>query len=331
MSEPLTNPTPYYRLDPDRVLQAIESTGLRCDGHLMALNSYENRVYQVGIEDEAPLVAKFYRPGRWSDDQILEEHQFSLALAEAEIPLVPPLLIKRQSLHHHEGFRFTLFARRGGQAPELDQKETRLWLGRFLARIHALGATASFQHRLNFDLDQMFQAALDTLEQGQWLPAHLEAPFFSLAKDLKNHLDAGIKAAGTYPIIRIHGDCHPGNILWRDGPFFVDLDDCRNGPAIQDLWMLLSGDALEMALQLQDILEGYEQFHHFNPAELHLIEPLRTLRMLHQAAWVANRWQDPAFPLAFPWFEENRYWEDLILGLREQLSRMQEPVIQLAL
>jgi len=321
--------TPYYRLDPDTIIQAIETTGLLCDGHLLALNSYENRVYQVGIEDAEPLVTKFYRPGRWTDEQILEEHAFSLEIAEAEIPLIPPMTINGQTLHEHEGFRFALFERRGGHAPELDRKETRVWLGRFLGRIHAIGAARPFHLRPEMTIENYGHDAIKTLADGQWLPPHLETAFFSLARDLMAFVEASFQRAGKFGIIRLHGDCHPGNILWRDGPFFVDLDDCRSGPAIQDLWMLLSGEPQEMTAQMEDVLDGYNQFHTFNLQELHLIEALRTLRMLHYAAWLAKRWEDPAFPMAFPWFGETRYWEDLVLSLREQLGRMQEPAIQL--
>ena len=321
--------TPYYRLDPDTVIQAIESTGLECDGRLLALNSYENRVYQVGIEEMLPLVTKFYRPGRWSDAQILEEHSFSLEVADAEIPLVPPMEINGQTLHEHDGFRFALFERRGGHAPELDQKDTRIWLGRFLGRIHAIGAASDFETRPELTIDSFGQEPVKALLEGQWLPPHLETAFSSLSADLLTSIEAAFERSGEYTKIRLHGDCHPGNILWRDGPLFVDLDDCRSGPAIQDLWMLLSGDANEMAGQMKDVLEGYTQFHHLNRRELGLIEALRTLRMLHHAAWLAKRWQDPAFPIAFPWFGEPRYWEDLILSLREQLGRMHEPPIQI--
>ncbi len=323
------NDTPYYRLNPDAVLQAIESTGLQCDGRLLALNSYENRVYQVGIEDSEPLVTKFYRPGRWSDEQILEEHDFALEIAAAEIPLVPPLRINGQTLLEHSGFRFALFERRGGHAPELDQKETRVWLGRFLGRIHAVGAARPFPSRPELTIDSFGHRAVDALLAGQWLPAHLETAFSSLASDLMTSIMHAFERAGTFRSIRLHGDCHPGNILWRDGPLFVDLDDCRSGPAVQDLWMLLSGDNHEMAMQMRDVLDGYTQFHDFDLRELQLIEALRTLRMLHHAAWLAKRWQDPAFPIAFPWFGEPRYWEDLVLSLREQLGRMQEAAIEI--
>jgi Ser/Thr protein kinase RdoA (MazF antagonist) len=321
--------TPYYRLDPEELIKLVESTGLLCDGRLLALNSYENRVYQVGIEDSKPLIIKVYRPGRWTNEQILEEHTFALEIAEEEIPLVPPMSINGQTLHEHNGFRFAMFERHGGHAPELDQKNTRIWLGRFLGRIHAVGADKSFHSRPALTIKSFGYEPVKELVEGRWLPPHLETAFTSLADDLLISIEASYKRAGKFSKIRLHGDCHPGNILWRDGPLFVDLDDCRSGPAIQDLWMLLSGDSHEMAGQMKDVLEGYTQFYQFNLRELNLIEALRTLRMLHHAAWLAKRWQDPAFPIAFPWFGEPRYWEDLILGLREQLGRMQEEPIQI--
>jgi len=329
MHYPSDTDTPYYRLDPDTVIQAIESVGLECDGRLLALNSYENRVYQVGIEDALPLVTKFYRPGRWSDAQILEEHEFSLEIANAEIPLIPPLEINGKTLQEYDGFRFALFERRGGHAPELEQKDTRIWLGRFLGRIHAIGAARPFKTRPQLTIESFGHEPVKALLDGQWLPPHLETAFSSLSTDLLTSIEAAYERSGEFSNIRLHGDCHPGNILWRDGPLFVDLDDCRSGPAIQDLWMLLSGEPHEMAMQMKDVLEGYTQFHHFNHRELGLIEALRTLRMLHHAAWLAKRWQDPAFPIAFPWFGEPRYWEDLILSLREQLGRMHEPPLQI--
>jgi len=321
--------TPYYRLDPDTVIAAVETTGLACDGRLLALNSYENRVYQVGIEDGAPLVAKFYRPARWTDEQIIEEHTFSLEIAAAEIPLVPPLKIRGTTLHAHEGFRFALFERRGGHAPELEDRETRLWLGRYLGRLHAVGASRPFRHRPELTAGRYGNDSIATILDGHWLPPHVENAFASLADDLMRSIRAAQERAGHVLSIRLHGDCHPGNILWRDGPFFVDMDDCQSGPAVQDLWMLLSGDPDEMAVQMKDILDGYREFHSFNTRELHLIEALRTLRMLHHSAWLARRWEDPAFPIAFPWFGEPRYWEDMVLSLREQLARLQEPAIEL--
>ena len=321
--------TPYYRLDPEQLIKLIESTGLLCDGRLQALNSYENRVYQVGIEDSLPLIAKVYRPGRWTDAQILEEHAFALELADADIPLIPPLEINGQTLHDHDGFRIALFERRGGHAPELDRKETRVWLGRMLGRIHAVGSEKPFNYRPELTIDSFGREAVKELLENNWVPPHLETAFSSLTTDLITSIEASFERAGKFSRIRLHGDCHPGNILWRDGPLFVDLDDCRSGPAVQDLWMLLSGETYEMAEQMKDVLEGYTQFQHFNLRELNLIEALRTLRMLHHAAWLAKRWQDPAFPIAFPWFGEPRYWEDLVLGLREQLGRMQEQPLQL--
>jgi Ser/Thr protein kinase RdoA (MazF antagonist) len=321
--------TPYYKLDPDTVISAIESTGLICDGRQLALNSYENRVYQVGLEEALPVVAKFYRPGRWTDEQILEEHEFSAEIVEAEIPLVPPMVINGQTLHQHDGFRFAVFERRGGHAPEMERKDTRLWLGRFMGRLHAVGASKPFKVRPALTPERFGRESIETILKDNWLPAHIETAFSTLATDLMTSIEAAYERAGDVENIRLHGDCHQGNILWRDGPFFVDLDDCQSGPAIQDLWMLLSGEPPEMALQLKDVLDGYKEFHHFRHAEIQLIEALRTLRMLHHSAWLARRWEDPAFPIAFPWFGEPRYWEDMVLSLREQLSRMQEPALEL--
>lgn len=321
--------TPYYRLDPDTVLHAVDSTGLVSDGRLLALNSYENRVYQVGIEGADPVIAKFYRPGRWSDEQILEEHSFSLELAEREIPLIAPTRIGNRTLFHHDGFRLALFKRQGGHPPELGDRETRLWLGRFIGRIHAVGKSKSFVSRPALTPDRFGDDSIATIREGRWLPPHMESAFYSLADDLMLRIRGAYERCSGIRTIRLHGDCHPGNLLWRDGPYFVDMDDCQSGPAIQDLWMLLSGDAVEMAMQLADIVEGYRQFCDFDTRELYLIEALRTLRMLHHAAWLARRWEDPAFPIAFPWFDSPRYWEDLVLNLREQLSALQEPSISL--
>ena len=324
MNETADQTTPYYRLDPDTVLQSVESTGLITDGRLLALNSYENRVYQVGIEEQQPVIVKFYRPGRWSDEQILEEHAFSLELEQAEIPLIAPTVVGGETLFHHGGFRFTLFRRQGGHAPELEDRETRLWLGRFIGRIHAVGRIQPFEYRPALTPEAYGDESIRTLIEDRWIPAHLENAFESLAHDLMVQVRHTWKRAGTFRRIRLHGDLHLGNLLWRDGPFFVDLDDCRSGPAMQDLWMLLSGDRHEMEQQLADVLEGYTQFCSFDRRELHLTEALRTLRMLHHAAWLARRWEDPAFPAAFPWFDDARYWEDLVLGLREQLAALQE-------
>ncbi|MGA7801100.1 MAG: serine/threonine protein kinase [Gammaproteobacteria bacterium] len=318
---------PYHQLGPDTVLAAVESCGYCTDGRFLALNSYENRVYQIGLEDQPPLVAKFYRPGRWNDAAILEEHHFALELAEREIPMVAPLTDSAgATLHGYQGFRFALFPRRGGRWPELDVRDNRLWLGRFIGRIHAVGAARPFQHRPALDTQSFGVESVRFVLQNGLLPAHMEEAYRTLTEDLLRQIETRFEMVGTTRRLRLHGDCHPGNILWTDaGPHFVDLDDCRSGPAVQDLWMLLSGPREEMALQLGDILEGYTQFFDFDPLELHLIEPLRTLRMLHYAAWLARRWSDPAFPMAFPWFGLPRYWEDHVLALREQAAALDEP------
>lgn len=320
---------PFDALGPDQVLDAVESAGFRCDGRFLALNSYENRVYQVGQEDAAPLVAKFYRPGRWSDAAIREEHAFSLELAAADIPVVAPLEVGGDTLLKHGGFRFAVFPRRGGRWPELGDPDTREWLGRFLGRLHARGAVRDFQHRPVLDVQTMGVEPFRYLQAADLIPAYLMPAYTTLVDELLERIVACYQRAGAIGLIRLHGDCHPGNILWTDaGPHFVDLDDCRTGPAIQDLWMLLSGERAEQSLQLSDILAGYEEFHDFDRRELHLVEALRTLRMIHYAAWLASRWQDPAFPQAFPWFGSDRYWEEHVLALREQAALLEELPLQ---
>lgn len=322
---------PYQNLSPDAVLDAVESTGRVSDGRLLALNSYENRVYQVGIEGGEPVVAKFYRPGRWRDDAIGEEHAFALELAGHEIPVVAPLVDRGVSLHHSrpDGFRFALFPRRGGRAPEPDDLDHLNWIGRFIGRIHAVGAARRFEHRPTVSIDAYALAARDWLLAHRCIPADVLPAWTTTVDALLPRLDAAFRRAGTPAQIRLHGDCHLGNILWTDaGPHFVDLDDCRTGPAIQDLWMLLSGDRRDMTLQLAEVIDGYEEFHDFDRRELHLVEALRAMRMLHHSAWLAQRWEDPAFPAAFPWFGAQRYWEEQILGLREQLALLDEPALE---
>ncbi len=321
---------PYQDLSPDAVLDAVEATGRECDGRLLALNSYENRVYQVGVHDGPPIVAKFYRPGRWSDEAIADEHAFTLELAELEIPVVAPIADDAVTLHRHAGFRFALFPRRGGRAPEPGDPDQLNWIGRFLGRIHAAGAAHVFTHRPSVDVASYAVAARDWLLEHDSIPNDLLPAWRSTVDDLLPRLDAAFARAGDYARIRLHGDCHMGNILWTDaGPHFVDLDDCRNGPAVQDLWMLLSGDRTEMTAQMIEVLDGYEDFMDFDPRELHLIEALRTMRMLHHAAWIAQRWDDPAFPAAFPWFGGQRFWEEQVLGLREQTALLDEPPLRL--
>ncbi len=322
-------PPPYDALTPDLLLNALEGIGLRCDGRLLALNSYENRVYQVGIEDDTPVITKFYRPARWSPEAIQEEHDFAHELLEREIPVVAPLRdASGKSLHEYAGFLFAVYPRQGGRWPDLDRREERVWMGRFLGRIHAVGMSRRFEHRPRLDVDSFGREPRDFLLQQNIIPDYLLGAYHSLVDDLLDSIARRFEALGPVRNIRLHGDCHPGNILWTDsGPHFVDLDDCRMGPAIQDLWMLLSGDREEMAQQLGALLEGYQDFADFDYSQLGLIEPLRTLRIIHYAGWLARRADDPAFQQAFPWFYGPRYWEEHILALREQAAALDEPVI----
>lgn len=317
---------PYADLTPDCLLNAIDSLGMCCDGRLLQLNSFENRVYQVGLEDGSQRIAKFYRPGRWSDAAILEEHAFTLELAEREIPVVPPLSFNGQTLHHWEGHRFALFAKQGGRPPDLEREETLEWLGRFLGRIHAVGASCEYQARPALDIQSFGIEPRNFLVAGDWLPEELRLAWISVADQALDGVSSAYQRAGNFQLLRLHGDCHPGNLLWTDdGPHFVDFDDSRSGPAVQDLWMLLSGNDVDMRGQLTALLRGYETFHEFDDRELPLVEALRTLRLIHYSAWIARRWHDPAFPAAFPWFGSVRYWQDRILELREQVALMQEP------
>lgn len=316
---------PYELLTPDLVLDAVEACGYLSDARILALNSYENRVYQVGIEGRTPLIAKFYRPERWSDAQILEEHQFTQALKELEISVVPPLAdAAGQTLREYRGFRFALYPRQGGHAPNLDDFDALLSLGRSLGRIHALGQTQSFAARPALNVQSFGRDSYQFLLDNAFIPASLRESYRSLGADLLKGCEA-IFARVKYRPIRLHGDCHPGNILWRDEPHFVDFDDARMGPAIQDLWMLLSGERDQQTAQLGELLEGYREFCDFDLAELQLIEALRSLRIMHYSAWLARRWSDPAFPHHFPWFNTERYWGEHILELREQLAALQEP------
>ena len=330
------NSKPYENLTPDAVLDALESVGLRGDGRLLALNSYENRVYQVSLEDDfgegtgAPsspvvVVAKFYRPERWSDAQILEDHAFSLELFQREIPVVAPLEIGGGSLHHFSGSRFAVFPRRGGRAPELEDEKVLEWIGRFLGRIHAVGATRPFKLRPALNLETFGTEPRDWLLASGMLPEDLQNAWATTIDLALRGVRQCFERTDNITSLRLHGDCHVGNILWtHEGPHFVDLDDARMGPAVQDLWMLLAGDRETAGRQLRALVEGYEQFHAFNREELGLIEALRTLRLIHYSAWLARRWEDPAFPAAFPWFGTTRYWQDRILELREQTSNMDE-------
>lgn len=315
---------PYSELSPEIVLDAIEAVGYHCDGRVLALNSYENRVYQIGLEEGDPLVAKFYRPQRWADAAILEEHAFSLQLAAQEIPVVAPLVRAGQTLHEHHGYRYALFPRRGGHWPELGNAEEREWTGRFLGRIHAVGRAGTFSARGRLSIETLGWEARDVVLDGGWLPDYLEDKYADLTADLLEAVEAQALDWGGARVGRILGDCHRGNILWTPaGPHFVDLDDCLTGPAVQDLWMLLSGATSQMRTELIDLLKGYEQFCDFDRSELRLVEPLRTLRMIHYSAWLARRWNDPAFPQAFPWFAEPRYWEEHYRALQDQLATLE--------
>ena len=319
-------PQDFSTLPPDCVLNALESIGFRSDGRLLALNSYENRVYQIGMDEGAPLVAKFYRPGRWTDAAILEEHAFVQELAEREIPVVPALALDGITLHHFEGFRFAVFPKHGGRAPELEDSNTLEWMGRFLGRIHAIGALKPFQERPTLDIASFGEQPRDFLLAHAFIPAELDAAYRSAVNQALDSVRHCFARAGEVRALRLHGDCHVGNVLWTDdGPHFVDFDDSRMGPAVQDLWMLLSGERADRVRQLADVLAGYEDFCDFDARELHLVEALRTLRLIHYAAWLAQRWDDPAFKQAFPWFNTQRYWQDRVLELREQIALMDEP------
>ncbi len=321
---------PYELLTPDVVLDALSSVGLHGDGRLLGLSSYENRVYQIQLEDpyegNDSVVAKFYRPGRWSDAQILEEHGFAAELMAAEIPAVGPLVLGGRTLHHHAGFGFSVSPRKGGRRPELDDFEVLEWIGRFLARIHTVGAGSAFAVRPALDVQTFAVEPRDWLLAHDGIPLDVQGAWVKRCDEAIAMISAMLEANPARRI-RLHGDCHPGNILWTpdQGPHFVDLDDACTGPAVQDLWMLLSGERRDQTGQLSALLDGYEQFREFDRRELALIEPLRTLRMIHYSAWLARRWDDPAFPPTFPWFGSSDYWQGQVQMLEEQLEAMAEP------
>ena len=323
----MTTPTdtPFATLSPERVLDSVDAAGFLTNGRLLALNSYENRVWRVGLEDGTFLIGKFYRSGRWSDAAILEEHAFALELAAAELPVVPPLVVNGQTLLKDADLRYALFPNRPGRAPELDDPDTLRWIGRFLGRIHGRGGAARFRHRPRLTIARLGEESVRDVLAGPHLPAELRPAYQAATAAALDQVRAIFDAVGTVREIRLHGDCHHGNILWTEsGPHFVDLDDCMQGPAVQDLWMLLSGSRDDMTRQLAVLLEGYEDFAEFDRVEIGLIEALRTLRILHYAAWLARRWADPAFPANFPWFDSPRYWQDHVLALREQLGAMDD-------
>jgi Ser/Thr protein kinase RdoA (MazF antagonist) len=334
---------PYEQLTPDTVLDALASVGLYGDGRLTALSSYENRVYQASLEDAATdtglaagqqVVLKFYRPGRWSAAQILEEHAFAAELMAAEIPMVGPLALQGRTLHRHAGFDFSVSPRRGGRRPELEDSDVLEWIGRFMGRIHTVGATRPFAHRPALTPLTFGHASRMLLLEGEHLPLDMASRWeraFNEAMMVAQGVWDEVAGQGALQTLRLHGDCHPGNILWTPegspgaGPHFVDLDDARTGPAVQDLWMLLSGERAQQLQQLGALVDGYEEFHEFDRRELRLIEVLRTLRLVHYSAWLAQRWQDPIFPINFPWFGSSDYWKGQVDMLVEQLEAMQEP------
>ena len=328
-SEETTANEDYAALDPDTIIDAIESVGFESSGQILALNSYENRVYRLGIEDSPAVIAKFYRPLRWSDEQILEEHHFCDELVDAELPVVKPSAFKGQTLHNFKGFKFAIYPLQGGRAPEFDYQDNLLVMGRFLGRIHLVGSSKAFQHRPSINIQSYGYESAELIES-TFIPDQLREAYSTLSRDLLVMIDDRLNSFDSIKAIRTHGDCHSGNVLWRDdAPHFVDFDDARTAPAIQDLWMLLSGSREEQEIQLSKIIEGYEEFGEFNPAELCIVESLRSLRIMHYAAWLARRWTDPAFPKAFPWFNTERYWGEHILELREQMAAMQEPPLRL--
>ena len=324
-----TRSHPFEALGPDLLIDAVESQGFLSDGRFLALNSYENRVYQIGIEDQAPMIAKFYRPERWTNEQIHEEHEYCFQLMEQELPVVCPWVNSRSdSLHNYGDFRFALYERKGGHAPELDNLDNLFILGRVLGRFHGIGAMQAFKHRPTLRVENFGWQSYHLISE-QFMPKELLPAYDSLALDVLKKVDQLLEDYGPINNIRVHGDCHSGNILWRDDyPHFVDFDDARMAPAIQDLWMLLSGDRQEQTLQMAELIEGYNDFYDFDYRELRLIEVFRTLRIMHHSAWIARRWTDPAFPRAFTWFNSPRYWSDHILMLREQLAALNEPPLQ---
>lgn len=321
---------PFAALTPDFLLDALESFGLKVDGRLMALNSYENRVYQVGLAEGGFCVVKVYRPQRWSTAAIAEEHAFLAELHEAEIAVVAPEVIGGATLNEHAGFRVAVFPRQGGRPAEFDDLDNLRWMGRLLARLHRVGERRPYQVRATLDAASFGRAPLAALRAGAWVPPEMAAAYFSSAELALDRVDRCFDRAGALRTLRLHGDCHAGNVLWTEGgPCLVDFDDSCMGPAVQDVWMLFSGDVSRQIAQCRAFLEGYRTFREFDRREWFLVEALRTLRLIHHASWIAGRWHDPAFPAAFPWFESPRFWQDRVLELKEQIALMDESPLYL--
>jgi Ser/Thr protein kinase RdoA (MazF antagonist) len=317
----------FHTLNPDTIVDALWDTGLRIDSGLTALNSYENRVYQFSDEERRRYVVKFYRPQRWSREQINEEHQFALELVRDEVPLAAPLMLNGSTLHQHDGFWFAVFPSLGGRQYETDNEDQLESVGRFLGRIHQTGERSLFAARPEIGLQEYIEEPARVLQQSDLVPSALKDKLNDSIAELGKTLQACWHTRWTP--LRLHGDCHPGNILWRDGPLFVDLDDARNGPAVQDLWMLINGDRQQQRIQWDILLEAYNEYRDFDIHELSLIEPLRAMRMVYYLAWIVRRWQDPAFPRNFPWMTEEDFWRRQIASFREQNTVLQQPPLRL--
>lgn len=325
MSKHETSTLAYLNLEPDQILTTLEALGFRCDGRFLTLNSYENRVYQVGIEDASPVIAKFYRPARWADAAIHEEHAFASELEQLDIPVVAPISSAGKTLHHSGPFRVSVSPRKGGRAPDLDDRDLMRQLGRLVARIHLAGESSEFEHRPSISVESYGYESVDYLLAEGFIPDEMTTVYEGIVTQVFDTIDDSFEKGDKIREIRLHGDFHPGNVLVNgDQLHIVDLDDCRSGPAVQDLWMFLSGDRSEQTPQLENLLEGYSEFREFDARELHIVEALRSLRILHYAAWIARRWEDPAFKTSFPWFDTPKYWDEHILSLREQIALMQE-------